>query len=59
MKGKAGSGKLTKPTQPKAPEDNYHKGSKYKKKQVVFEEEYTYDSEDEAPMPAHIGPPSA
>ena len=59
MKGKAGSGKLTKPAQPKAPEDNYHKGSKYKKKQVAFEEEYTDDSEDEAPTPARIGPPSA
>jgi hypothetical protein len=59
MKGKAGSGKLTKPTQPKAPEDNYQKGSKFKNKQVAFEDEDEADdeSEEEAPVPARIGPP--
>ena len=59
MKGKAGSGKLTKPTQPKAPEDNYQKGSRNKNKQVVFEEEADDESEEEAPAFAHIGPPSS
>jgi hypothetical protein len=57
MKGKAGSGKLTKPTQPKAPEDNYHKGSKQKGKSVAFEDDG--DESDVEPMPARIGPPSA
>ena len=47
MKGKAGSGKVTKPTQPKALEDNYHKGSKQKGKQVGFVEDVEDDSEDE------------
>jgi hypothetical protein len=61
MKGKAGSGKLTKPTQPKAPEDNYQKGSKFKNKQVAFEDEVEADdeSEEETPTPARIGPPSS
>jgi len=61
MKGKAGSGKLTKPTQPKAPEDNYQKGSKFKNKQVAFEDEDEADdeSEEEEPTPARIGPPSS
>jgi hypothetical protein len=61
MKGKAGSGKLTKPTQPKAPEDNYQKGSKFKNKQVAFEDEDEADdeSEEETPTPARIGPPSS
>ena len=60
MKGKAGSGKLTKPTQPKALEDNYQKRSKFKNKQVAFEDKDEADdeSEEETPMPAHIGPPS-
>src|SRR6266702_8071748 len=61
MKGKAGSGKLTKPAQPKAPEANYQKGSKNKNKQVAFEDEDEADdeSEEEAPAPAHIGPPTS
>ena len=61
MKGKAGSGKLTKPAQPKAPEDNYQKGSKNKNKQVAFEDEDEADdeSEEEAPAPARIGPPTS
>ena len=58
MKGKAGSGKLTKPTQLKALEDNYQKGSRNKNKQVVFEEEADDESEDEALVLAHIEPPS-
>ena len=58
MKGKAGSGKLTKPTQLKAPEDNYQKGSRNKNKQVVFEEEADDESEEEAPAFARIGSPS-
>src|SRR6266436_7894218 len=61
MKGKAGSGKLTKPAQPKAPEDNYQKGSKNKNKRVAFEDEDEADdeSEEEAPAPACIGPPTS
>ena len=55
MKGKAGSGKLTKPTQLKAPEDNYQKGSRNKNKQVIFEEADD-ESEEEAPAFARIGP---
>ena len=57
MKGKAGSGKVTKPTQPKALEDNYHKGSKQKGKQVAFVEDVEEDSEDEQ-EPVCIGLPS-
>ena len=61
MKGKAGSGNLTKPAQPKAPEDNYQKGSKNKNKRVAFEDEDEADdeSEEEAPAPARIGPPTS
>src|SRR6266699_6502217 len=61
MKGKAGSGNLTKPAQPKAPEDNYQKGSKNKNKRVAFEDEDEADdeSEEEAPAPACIGPPTS
>src|SRR6266446_7624463 len=60
MKEKAGSGNLTKPTQPKAPEDNYQKGSKNKNKQVAFEDEDEADDEsEEAPAPARIGPPTS
>jgi hypothetical protein len=56
MKGKAGSGRLTKPTQPKAPEDNYQKGSRQKGKSVAIEED-DVKNEDE-PVPVCIGPPS-
>lgn len=59
MKGIAGSRKVTNPTQPKAPEDSHQKGSKYKTKQVAFEDEDEADdeSEDEVPVPARTGPP--
>ena len=54
MKGKAGSGKVTKPAQLKAPEDNYHKGSKQKGKLVAFVEDVEDNSEDEQ-EPVRIG----
>jgi len=59
MMGIAGSRKVTKPTQPKAPEDSHAKGSKIKTKQVTFEDEDTDESEDEDPAPARTGPPTS
>jgi len=60
MMGKAGSRKITKPTEPKAPEDSTAKG-KMKAKQVTFEEDDgdTDESEDDDPAPARTGPPTS
>lgn len=55
--GKAGNRKLTAPIEPKAPEDNYHKGYKRSSNQRAVVEEESSDEEPVSIPKARIGPP--